>query len=69
MEVSLDSYVKVKLTDVGHDIIEHSPIIHNLKIDESGYYILKLSALLDVFGKHQYTDITTPFENNIIILS
>lgn len=68
VEINLNHNVKVRLTELGLDILDHSSMAGCYKPDHEGYYTFQLHMLIDIFGKHQYAGMTSPFERNTIIV-
>lgn len=79
IKFNMNDYVKVKLTELGIDILKtrHEKIKvlfpsigeFELKLNEDGYYKTQLHDLFNTFGNYFYMGaIGLPFETNIILL-
>lgn len=80
MEFNINDYVKVKLTDLGKEILrnQHKILYKKLpkecyaeyqepKEDENGYSKWQLWGLMSHFGNILYNGCKLPFETDIII--
>ena len=74
MNINLNEYVKVKLTDYGlkvhrtHYLVKSAPVYRPPRVDEQGYSKFQLWDLMNIFGSVMYLgNPNVPFENNEII--
>lgn len=69
-KMNLNSLAKVKLTEVGLNILKNNESAEYLlsKVDEEGYFIYELWEIMYIFGEHMYKEgihINPPFELDI----
>lgn len=84
VKVNINEFIKVKLTDHGKDIYEHSndslmakPENEKIKkwltplpleYDDEGYVQFELWKFMEIFGKHMWNGAPQIIKNNNIIL-
>ena len=63
MKFNVNNYVRVKLTEVGKNILEAEEIKY--LPDEEGFVRFQMWELMQIFGNHMWNGCDIPFETNI----
>jgi hypothetical protein len=63
-EFNINSYVYVKLTDAGKEILKnlYPTLIHTYTSNEFGWSRWQLHELMNIFGRHVYNGCALPYE-------